>query len=243
MCSYRSVRSGCVLAVLALAALPAAAKEIHWRGDYRSAWQESRASGRPLLLDFGCDNCVWCRKLDAATLRDPAVAALVNRDFVAYRVNADREPRLAQALHVSSFPTIVIAGPDGTVLERVVGFRNVATFRGHLQHALAARPAGDWHERAYQAATAAIAMPDYPRAIALLKRVVQDGQARPVQQQARALLQEFERQAADCLRQVGELRQNRQEAESAVVLADLVRIFDGTEAARQASQHLAARPR
>src|SRR5262249_11272004 len=133
VCSYRSVRSGCVLAVLALAALPAAAEEIHWRGDYRSAWQESRASGRPLLLDFGCDHCVWCPTTAAAPPGAPAVAALVNHDFVAYRVNADREPRLARALRVSSFPTIVIAGPDGTVLERVVGFRNVAAFRGHLQ--------------------------------------------------------------------------------------------------------------
>src|SRR5207249_2833131 len=139
-----------------------------------------------------------------------------------------------------SFPTVLLAAPDGTVLARVVGFRDPTAFRGHLHQALAAVPRGDWMERDYQAATAAVAVPDYPRAITLLKRVAADGQARPVQGRARQMLQGLETQASECLRQVGEMRAQGQQAESAAVLADLVRIFDGTEAARRASIQLTA---
>jgi hypothetical protein len=28
---------------------------IHWRGDYRGALQEAKASGKPLLVEFRCE--------------------------------------------------------------------------------------------------------------------------------------------------------------------------------------------
>jgi len=169
--TYRFVQYKSVLALslLVAGALPASGQEVAWCRDYRTAWEESRSSGRPLLIDFGTEACFWCRKLDATTLRDPAVVGMLNAGFVAVHVNAHHEPALARALRIHSFPTIVLAGPDGTVLDLVVGYTDAARFHQHLQRVLAWFPVPDQAEKDYREATAALALPDYPRAIGLLK--------------------------------------------------------------------------
>src|SRR5688572_12960828 len=104
-----SVRHTTILAAatLLLPALRAAAEEIHWHRDYRAAWTESRDTHKPLLIDVETDPCFWCKKLDATTLRDPAVAGLVNRAFVPLKIDARHEPDLARGLRVHSYPTLV----------------------------------------------------------------------------------------------------------------------------------------
>jgi hypothetical protein len=41
----------------ALAAISATAEDqsINWRGDYRAALREAKASGKPLLVEFRCE--------------------------------------------------------------------------------------------------------------------------------------------------------------------------------------------
>src|SRR5690242_15653648 len=109
MARYRLVGQGCCLTVVLLftAVLPAAGQDIEWRVDYRRAREEARATGRPLLLDFGTEQCVWCRKLDATTFHDPNVAALLSRDFIPLRIDAARQSTLAHALKIDRYPTLV----------------------------------------------------------------------------------------------------------------------------------------
>ncbi|MGL6097907.1 MAG: thioredoxin family protein, partial [Fimbriiglobus sp.] len=62
---------GCAVVVIGwVATAPAAtAQDVRWRHDYAAARREAADSGKPLLLDFGTENCVWCRRLDATTFR------------------------------------------------------------------------------------------------------------------------------------------------------------------------------
>lgn len=245
MATYRCVQQRSILAVLllTLGALPAAAQDVRWLQDYGKARAESRTTGRPLVIDFGTEHCFWCRKLETTTFRDPAVAALLSQDFVALRVDAGRQPALARALKVDRYPTLVLAAPDGTILARHVGYLDAARFRKQLQSALASVTPRDDKERDFRAACTAIAAPDYPRAIALLRKITRDGQTQPIQAKARQLLQEFERLSAERLRQARVLEAGGQDRAARAALAELVRTFDGTEAAREATQTLTARAR
>jgi thioredoxin-related protein len=231
---FVQIRNLLAVAFLIVAAVPSAGQEIHWCRDYRTAWEEAHATGRPLLLDFGTESCFWCKKLDATTFRDPAIVETVNDGFVALHVDANREPVLVRTLRIKSFPTLVLAGPDGAVLGRVIGYTDAARFKQRLQEVLARIPASDQPLRDYQEAAAAIAQPNYPRAIALLQKVLADGGHQPVQLKARALLQEFEQQAADRLRCGRELQQKGQLAEASTLLDDLARTYAGTAAAHEA---------
>lgn len=111
-----------VLAVLVLAARTAVADDVEWRHDYAAARKEATETGRPLLLDFGTEACGFCKKLDATTFRDPAVVKALNAGFVPVKIDAHAERRIAEAMHVEAYPTLVVATADGKVVERHSGF-------------------------------------------------------------------------------------------------------------------------
>ena len=64
---------GLVFACLVIFSSRSLSQEVNWRHDYTTARKEASETGKPLLMDFGTEACVWCRKLDATTFRDPRV--------------------------------------------------------------------------------------------------------------------------------------------------------------------------
>jgi uncharacterized protein YyaL (SSP411 family) len=128
------------LILVAGSASPVFAQEITWQFDYAKARQESQQKQRPLLLDIGTSNCFWCKRLDAVTFRDPAVIKLVSEQFVAIRIDAEKDADLARALQIESYPTLVLAAPDGKILFTRPGFVEPAPFMQQLQTALARLP-------------------------------------------------------------------------------------------------------
>ena len=116
-------------------------EEVDWRSDYNTALREAAEKNRPLVIDFGTENCFWCKKLDATTFRDPKVAKLLNEQFVPVKIDANKHPRLTEALNVESFPTLVLATPEGKVVGRHVGYAEVAQLTGLLGKAPAPVPA------------------------------------------------------------------------------------------------------
>lgn len=101
------------------------AQELNWRHNYAAARKEAVETGRPLLLDFGTEACVWCRKQDATTLRDPRVVKLLSERFIPVKVDGDRDANLTRALGIDSFPTLILASPEGKVLGRHEGYADV----------------------------------------------------------------------------------------------------------------------
>src|SRR5262249_28156527 len=145
------------------------------------------AKNLPLAVDFGTENCLWCKKLDATTFRDPTIVSVLNGQFIPLRVDAERDAPLAEALRISTYPTLVLAAPDGKILGTLEGYMEASRFHDHLQRALAAVNNPDWMNRDFQSASKAIAAADYTRAVALLKAITEDGMSRPVQIKARQL--------------------------------------------------------
>ena len=120
---------------------PARAQELAWRRDYASARKEATETGRPLLLDFGTEGCVWCRKQDATTFRDPRVVKSLNERFIPVKIDAEREQRLTQSLGIESFPTLVLASAEGKVLGRQVGYADASQLMAMLSKAPAKQDA------------------------------------------------------------------------------------------------------
>jgi thioredoxin-like negative regulator of GroEL len=227
--------------------LPAAVigQEVHWRHDYRAARHEAQEKGLPLLLDFGTQNCFWCKKLDVTTFRDPAVVRTLNESFIPLKVEAEKEPALTQTLRIESFPTVVFAAPDGQILDTFSGYVEVPALAEHLKRTLARVSNPEWMQRDYQDAAKAVAASDYPRAVPLLKRILEDGKQRPLQVKAQQLLQGIEQQAADRLVRVKQLNDKGQTAEATEALTELLRVFAGTQATVEGSRlltTLAAQP-
>jgi thioredoxin-related protein len=236
-----------LLTSLALLLLPGEARtqEVHWRTDYNAARKEALEKNRPIVLDFGTESCFWCKKLDATTFQEPAVTSLMNEHFIPLKVNAQASVALTEALRIQSFPTIVLAAPDGKILGTLEGYMEASRFQEQLQRVLASLNNPDWMQRDYQDAARAIAASDYARAIALLKSINEDGQSRPVQLKAKRLLQDLEQQAAGRLAHAKQLEGQGQTSEAINTVSELLRIYAGTQAAVEAGElltSLAAKP-
>jgi thiol-disulfide isomerase/thioredoxin len=128
-------RNALSLLVLVALAAPAAAQE-GWTTDYNTAVREAKTKNRPIVIDFYMANCPPCKKLDATTFRDPAVAKRLAEQFVAVRLDKDHAPALVQHLGIGTFPTIVFAAPDSKILGMHAGFVDVARFQQQLDRAL-----------------------------------------------------------------------------------------------------------
>src|SRR6266545_294292 len=207
----------------------AAAQEVQWRYDYNTARKEAEQKGLPLVLDFGTENCFYCKKLDETTFREPTVARTMNEQFVPLKIDANRDPELTRQLRVERYPTLVFAGPDGKILGTMEGYQPAERFSEYLQRALASVTNPDWMVRDYQEASRAVQKSDFARAVGLLKTVVEDGKGRPIQQKAAGMLQELEQQAAARLTAARRLQDGGKTGEAAEMVAVLVRDFAGTQ--------------
>jgi thioredoxin-like negative regulator of GroEL len=218
----------------------AAADEVKWRSDYNAARREAQDKGKPLVIDFGTEHCLWCKRLDATTFHDAAVVKAMNTGFVPLRIDAEKEASLANILRIQNYPTIVIAGPDGKILVTREGYLEADRFMEQLQRVLAVVSNPEWMTRDYQEAVKAITGSDYARAIALLRSVTEDGKNRSVQVKSRQLLKDLEQQAAGRLARAKQLSDKGQTSEAIDTLTELLRVFSGTQAADDAGQMLTA---
>src|SRR5262245_55706666 len=167
------VQSRAVLASLVLmAAAPSAfAQEISWQTDYAAALKAAASQGRPLLINVGSDDCYWCKQLEQRTLSDKAVRELLSERFVTLHVNGSRNKYLVEALRVHSYPTLVFAAPDGTIVAYKEGFQDVEAMKRQLTEVSNAVTAPEWMKRDHEAAVKAVQDGDYARAASLLRNV------------------------------------------------------------------------
>jgi tetratricopeptide (TPR) repeat protein len=225
----------CVAALL-LCLLPATGargQEVRWRTDYAQARQEALETGRPIFIDLSTDNCYWCKQLQLRTFKDPAILNLLNNKCIPLEIDADRHPGLVKSLRVTNFPTLVFASPTGKIFGYQEGFVEAKALEEHLNRVIAAVTPPEWMVRDFEEASRAVARSDYPRAISLLRNVVEDGKDRPIQARARQLLQRLEKQASERTEQARTLADKGKTAEAVEALNEVARVYAGTEAARE----------
>ena len=94
---------------------------IQWHEWGEEAFATARRDNKPMLLDIGAVWCHWCHVMDRESYDDPAIAAIVNEDFVAMKVDRDERPdidsRYQAAVQAVSgqggWPLTAFLTPDG----------------------------------------------------------------------------------------------------------------------------------
>ncbi|MGQ9533073.1 MAG: DUF255 domain-containing protein, partial [Desulfotomaculales bacterium] len=69
---------------------PNRAHEIKWRAFDDEAFAEALVEDKPILLAVAAAWCELCHVMDETTYSHPEVIALLNREFVPVRVDADQ---------------------------------------------------------------------------------------------------------------------------------------------------------
>ena len=96
---------------------------VEWETDFPDAIKRAQSEGKPVLVNFYADWCVWCKRLDSTTLRDAKVAALLSDRVIAVQLDVDGNGReLSNEFHVDGLPTILILDPSGREIGRIPGY-------------------------------------------------------------------------------------------------------------------------
>jgi thiol:disulfide interchange protein len=104
---------------------------VHWT-PIASAASVAVRSHRTILYEFSAEWCGPCHLLERDVFMDPKLASKINDRYIAVKVidrqredghNAPEVQQLIDRYGVNAFPTVVVAGSDGRVRDRVVGYR------------------------------------------------------------------------------------------------------------------------
>ena len=96
---------------------------VEWENDFPAAIERARSEGKPVLVNFYADWCVWCKRLESTTLRDAKVAALLSDRVVPVNLNVDGDGReLSNRYHVDGLPTILVLDASGNEIGRIPGY-------------------------------------------------------------------------------------------------------------------------
>ena len=129
--------------MLLLVASPCRAQnDIPWIADPYQARQLAIQQQRLLLLHFYTDWCPPCRKLERDVFPRPEVIKIINANFVAAKINADRFKDVAQQLKVEAFPTDVILDPQGQEVFRGVTPQDPIRYSTQLSNVAASSRGG-----------------------------------------------------------------------------------------------------
>jgi thiol-disulfide isomerase/thioredoxin len=135
---------------------------------FDAASQKAGQTGKIVLVDFYTTWCGPCKMLDKNTWTDAGVINLLQQKAVALRLDAEIETNLATRYKINAYPSVLLIKPDGTELDRLVGYRDPKTFMADFNAALSGK---DSVTRAKEALTAAgtnnpMAHMEYARSLA-----------------------------------------------------------------------------
>lgn len=111
---------------------PAAFQEV----PFEEALKQAKASKKIVFIDFYTSWCGPCKKLDLTTWKDPQVIKLMNEKAVALKLDAEKNRELANRYQVQSYPTMVLIRPDGSVIDKIVGYQDGPTFVNNFKESL-----------------------------------------------------------------------------------------------------------
>jgi thiol-disulfide isomerase/thioredoxin len=92
---------------------------------------------RLVLVDFYTVWCGPCKKLDQTTWKDQQVRDWLSSEAICLKVDAEKDVPLAEKYRINVYPTVLLLRPDGTEIDRLVGYRDAQTFLADARDALA----------------------------------------------------------------------------------------------------------
>jgi thioredoxin-related protein len=114
-------------------------KEIEWL-TLEEAYERNLTEPRKIFVDVYTDWCGWCKKMDKDTFQDEKVAAYVNENYYAVKLNAESnkqhslggamvsERQVARQWKVSGYPTVVFLEEDFRTIMPVGGYKKPNEF-------------------------------------------------------------------------------------------------------------------
>lgn len=132
-------KSAVIIGLLFIATLGASAGNLQWKG-FDEGLAEARKSNKKILIDVYTNWCSWCKRMDAVTYADKAIADYLGKKYVVIKLNAESskpltyknqrytEAELAAAFGINGYPATLFLKPDGEAITMYPGFADAQKF-------------------------------------------------------------------------------------------------------------------
>ncbi len=92
-----------------------------FNGNYEQAKEKAAMEGKFFMMDFYADWCMPCKWMDQTTFTNDEVASIVNKKYVAFKVNIDDIEGfdLKKKYEIQYLPTILIFNHKGELVDRI----------------------------------------------------------------------------------------------------------------------------
>ncbi len=110
-------------------------RQIAFLNAYTEALAEARQSGKPLLVFFSTEECIYCHQMLEKTFQDQQVVELSEK-FICVQIEASEAPEICKDFHIQAFPTVQFITADGIPLHRVLGRKEPEVLVAQMEAAL-----------------------------------------------------------------------------------------------------------
>jgi uncharacterized protein len=120
---------------LALAGPAAAAVDgpIRWQSWSDRLFEQAQQEKRLVLLDLEAIWCHWCHVMDETTYKDPVVVQLLQKGYIAVKVDQDGRPDLSNRYEEYGWPATIIFDSKGKELAKLSGYQPPERMRAMLK--------------------------------------------------------------------------------------------------------------
>ena len=95
---------------------------VDWHGWGKETFELAKAEKRYLLVDCSAEWCHWCHVMDDTTYKDPRVLDVLEKRFVAVRIDIDARPDFAERYADWGWPATIVLSPDAQELGKFRGY-------------------------------------------------------------------------------------------------------------------------
>jgi thioredoxin-related protein len=99
----------------------AVSQEIQWH-NFNDGMARGKFENKRVFIHFFADWCAACKTMEKNTFSDPAVISFLNENFIAVKVDADREVGTASMFRVQALPDNWFIAANGEILGNRPGY-------------------------------------------------------------------------------------------------------------------------